>query len=389
VWAPAPFQSPRIGLGSRVANTPKSSAIRNSSHRATHSWSPIAGGAGRRSGTPTGPSSPRRWCPRCRARPSCRPRCGARRCRDRASCRRPRRSSTGPGEPGSRSGQPSGRPVLEERVLLLDAEHRLLVGVLLGRRHAGGPGVGGMGVKSVSCTSHMHELVVGAPQRVGTDEHGLQDAVGVVPQGLVGARAVEAPDAGLLPSATIRVLLAQQRRLGPVDPDVLGLIAELALLGYPPEDLLVEGRASSTTRSPRSRSSPRRRRTCVGSWAPSWPRTRARRARGPLRRDGTPRSLGHPPQRHAEAGERRGLVGSRPGARGRSPSAASQLRGLRRAALVLAGDRARPSSSTSREPASASRCARTSGTPESVPAPSLAAAVRGLIVVLNASPYSR
>ena len=45
VWAPAPFQSPMIGLGSRVANTPKSSAIRNSSQRATHSWSPTSGGA--------------------------------------------------------------------------------------------------------------------------------------------------------------------------------------------------------------------------------------------------------------------------------------------------------------------------------------------------------
>ena len=44
VWAPAPFQSPRIGLGSRVANTPKSSAMRKSSQRATHSWSPMSRG---------------------------------------------------------------------------------------------------------------------------------------------------------------------------------------------------------------------------------------------------------------------------------------------------------------------------------------------------------
>ncbi len=39
VWAPAPFQSPMTGFGSKVANTPKSSAIRNRSHRATQSWS--------------------------------------------------------------------------------------------------------------------------------------------------------------------------------------------------------------------------------------------------------------------------------------------------------------------------------------------------------------
>ncbi len=44
VWAPAPFQSPSMGLGSRVAKTPKSSAMRKRSHRAIHSWSPIAGG---------------------------------------------------------------------------------------------------------------------------------------------------------------------------------------------------------------------------------------------------------------------------------------------------------------------------------------------------------
>ncbi len=44
VCAPAPFQSPRTGLGSSVAYTSKSSAMRNSSHRATQSWSPMSGG---------------------------------------------------------------------------------------------------------------------------------------------------------------------------------------------------------------------------------------------------------------------------------------------------------------------------------------------------------
>src|SRR5436309_3299471 len=45
VCAPAPFQSPITGLGSSVAETPKSSAMRYSSHRAIHSWSDTSSGA--------------------------------------------------------------------------------------------------------------------------------------------------------------------------------------------------------------------------------------------------------------------------------------------------------------------------------------------------------
>ena len=84
----------------------------------------------------------------------------------------------------------------------------------------------GCGDMSVSSTSHMHELVVLRPQRVGADEDRLQHAVGVVPLGLVGARAVEAPDRRLLAVLDDLGLAAEERGgLRPVDPDVLGLVA--------------------------------------------------------------------------------------------------------------------------------------------------------------------
>ncbi len=112
--------------------------------------------------------------------------------------------------------------VLEERVLLLDAEHRLLVGVLLGRRRARGAGVGG--VRGHVGEQHLahDEDVVAAADRVRADEHRAEHAVGLLARGLVGARAVEAPDAGLVAVGDDLGLRAQQRRrLGAVDPDVL------------------------------------------------------------------------------------------------------------------------------------------------------------------------
>ena len=114
--------------------------------------------------------------------------------------------------------------VLEERVLLLDAEQRLVARVLLGdgreqrarvgrvRRHVG--------------QQHLahHEHVVAAADRVGTREHGLQHAVGVLP----GAWFVLEPSKPQIgrsaPSAEDLRLRAQPRgRLGAVDPDVLRL----------------------------------------------------------------------------------------------------------------------------------------------------------------------
>ena len=88
--------------------------------------------------------------------------------------------------------------VLEEGVLLLDAEHRLLVGVLLDHLTQLGPGVGGMGGEVGELHLAHDQLVVGAPQRVGDDEDRAEHAVGVVAQGLVGARPVETPDAWIL-----------------------------------------------------------------------------------------------------------------------------------------------------------------------------------------------
>ena len=42
MWAPAPFQSPGIGLGSKVTLTPKSSATRCNINLDIHKWSPIS-----------------------------------------------------------------------------------------------------------------------------------------------------------------------------------------------------------------------------------------------------------------------------------------------------------------------------------------------------------
>ncbi len=125
--------------------------------------------------------------------------------------------------------RPAERPaVLEEGVLLLDAEHRLLVGVLLDHRAQLGPGVGRVGGEVGELDLAHHQLVVGAAQGVGTDEHGPEHAVGVVSERLVGARAVEAPDARLLAVGDDLGLAPQQRRrLGPVDPDVLSLVRHM------------------------------------------------------------------------------------------------------------------------------------------------------------------
>jgi hypothetical protein len=124
------------------------------------------------------------------------------------------------------AGPAEGVAVLEERVLLLHAEPHVLVGVLLGRRGARSPGVGG--VRGHVDVEHLvqHEDVVAAADRVGADEHGLEHAVGGVALGLVGGGAVEAPHGRLLAVLQDPGLRAQQRRrLGAVDPDVFSLDA--------------------------------------------------------------------------------------------------------------------------------------------------------------------
>ena len=84
--------------------------------------------------------------------------------------------------------------VLEERVLLLDAEQRLVARVLLRDRREQRARV--RRVRRHVGEQHLahDELVVAAADRVGTREHGLQHAVRVAARRLVRARTVEAPD---------------------------------------------------------------------------------------------------------------------------------------------------------------------------------------------------
>ena len=84
--------------------------------------------------------------------------------------------------------------VLHERVLLLDAEQRLVAGVLLRRLDEGGAGVRRVGLVVGAPHLAHHEDVVAAADRVGTVEHRLEHAVALVARGLVGARTVEAPE---------------------------------------------------------------------------------------------------------------------------------------------------------------------------------------------------
>ena len=141
---------------------------------------------------------------------------------------RRRRSSTGPAGPGSSSprlGQPERAALLEEGVLLLDAEPRLLVGVLLGHLGAAAARVlvGCGSIVSGSSTSHSTRM--SSPPRIGSGhwKTGLQHAVRVArpaPGWWTNRRSprCRAP----LPSSRILVLdRIMRRRLGAVDPDVL------------------------------------------------------------------------------------------------------------------------------------------------------------------------
>ena len=93
--------------------------------------------------------------------------------------------------------EPVGAALLEEVVLLLDAEDRLLVLVLVGDRDAGGAGVARVRRHVDVEDLAEHEDVVATTDGVGAREHGLQDAVGLVAGSLVRAGAVEAPDGQL------------------------------------------------------------------------------------------------------------------------------------------------------------------------------------------------
>ena len=115
---------------------------------------------------------------------------------------------------------------LEHRVLLLDAVDHLQLGVLLGDLGERRAGVGDVRLH-VAGVEHLaeHEDVVAAADRVGAGEHGLQHAVAALARGLLGRRAVEAPDRELLAVVHDLRLRPQQRcRRHAVEPDVFSLV---------------------------------------------------------------------------------------------------------------------------------------------------------------------
>jgi hypothetical protein len=136
-------------------------------------------------------------------------------------------------------GEAVGPTVLEERVLLLDAEHRLLVGVLGGRHGTGPTGVRDVGLHGDVEHLRHHEEVVAAADRVRAAEDRLQHAVRLVAGRLVGRRAVEAPYRELLGAVGEDLGLRAQlgRRLRAVDPDVLRLVGHLRASFPPPGGL--------------------------------------------------------------------------------------------------------------------------------------------------------
>ncbi len=143
-------------------------------------------------------------------------------------------------------GEAERAAVLEERVLLLDAEERLLAGELLGDRRAAARGCWW---RAASCrcssTSHITSTFVAAADRVRAREH---RAAARSPSCSPGAWLVLEPSkpqiGSSVPSARILVFDRRRaRRLGAVDPDVLGLVGH----GSSPE---VSGSSSGAVRRP-------------------------------------------------------------------------------------------------------------------------------------------
>ena len=111
--------------------------------------------------------------------------------------------------------------VLEERVLLFEAEPRILILVLLVCSDGGGTRVRRVRLHVRREHLAQHEDVVPAADRIGADEDRVQHAVGEVPRRLLGARSVEAPDRRFVARRHDLGLGAQLgRRLLTVDPDV-------------------------------------------------------------------------------------------------------------------------------------------------------------------------
>ena len=136
---------------------------------------------------------------------------------------------------GETAGGEAGRPTrdrVEEGVLLLETEPGLLVAVLLHCLDGGGAGVGGVR-RHVAGQQRLaeHEDVVATADRVRALEDRLQDDVGIVAGGLVGAGAVVAPDPGLSAISEDLGLGADlTSRLGAVDPQIFSPVGHV---GFP------------------------------------------------------------------------------------------------------------------------------------------------------------
>lgn len=121
-------------------------------------------------------------------------------------------------------GEAERARALEEGVLLLDAEDRLLSGELLGDRAQQGAGVRDVRRAVDLVDLAQDEDVVAATDRVREGRDRLKNAVRRVTLGLVGGRAVEAPGGDLVRVGQDPSLGAELGgRLRAVDPDVLGL----------------------------------------------------------------------------------------------------------------------------------------------------------------------
>src|SRR6266508_2085498 len=128
------------------------------------------------------------------------------------------------GEPTVREAE---RPrATEERVLLLDPEPRVEGRETLGHLGIRSPHVRGMRLATDEHDLAQDEQIVAPADGIRTGEDGLEDAVRAVARCLLRARTVETPDGRLLAlrhDLGLRTHLL--RRLGPVDPDVLGPIS--------------------------------------------------------------------------------------------------------------------------------------------------------------------
>ena len=138
----------------------------------------------------------------------------------------------GAGEPVGREARGPLRDRVEHGVLLLETEPEVLIAVLVEDRPQLGPHIGGVRLHRLGQErlAHHHD-VVAAPQRIRAGVDRLQHDIGVAAFGLVGARAVEAPDARLVAvGEDPRLGTHFGRGLGAVGPDVLSPVSHCMLL---------------------------------------------------------------------------------------------------------------------------------------------------------------